>query len=378
MQSEYPCIDTIDNVDRGVTYGSSRDTRARERESEGCLFAAILADLSLIWLRQLSLLHQRLYAPCSSFFTITATSILPKNLSMASPPALAYAPASVTVTRLDADVYHPHDPLTASEISLASACFRTEMLNRGLRSIKSCAVTLLERKSATFPAYRLRPHFRLIKPPLSLSNTYTGALYTAPKAEVIAYLGLPTSPTDLTPNKTGVRPARRAEAHLIDVLTGDFYVTACTFPDGGGRPMLDGVEKLPKGVQPAITLEEMDAAEEVVRNDPEIIRLCAEVGERIQEDFELINLRLADCAHSLVVGVSQDQIMADCWSIGYEHRFGDGLRLQQAFLYARLGPDEHLYAHPLDFNAVVDTNNKKVLKIGAADFARVAIKRPAN
>lgn len=58
--------------------------------------------------------------------------------------------------------------------------------------------------------------------------------------------------------------------------------------------------------------------------------------------------------------------MADCWSIGYEHRFGDGLRLQQAFLYARLGPDEHLYAHPLDFNAVVDTNNKKVLKIGAS------------
>ncbi|TKA52316.1 hypothetical protein B0A53_04784 [Rhodotorula sp. CCFEE 5036] len=227
---------------------------------------------------------------------------------MASTPALDYAAASLTSTRLDADVYHPHDPLTASEISLASSCFRTEMLNRGLRSIKSCAVTLLE----------------------------------PPKAEVIAYLGLPTSPTDLTPNKTGVRPARRAEAHLIDVLTGDFYVTTCTFPTGGGRPVLDGVEKMPKGVQPAITLEEMDAAEEVVRNDPEIIRLCAEVG------------------------VSQDQIMADCWSIGYEHRFGDGLRLQQAFLYARLGPDEHLYAHPLDFNAVVDTNNKKVLKI---DFA---------
>lgn len=63
-------------------------------------------------------------------------------------------------------------------------------------------------------------------------------------------------------------------------------------------------------------------------------------------------------------GVSKDQILADCWSIGYEHRFGTELRLQQAFLYARLGPDEHLYAHPLDLNAVVDSNNKKVLKIG--------------
>lgn len=66
---------------------------------------------------------------------------------MASAPALDYAPASPTSTRAEADVFHPHDPLSASEISLASGCFRTEMLNRGLRSIKSCAVTLLERKS---------------------------------------------------------------------------------------------------------------------------------------------------------------------------------------------------------------------------------------
>ncbi|GAA5885641.1 hypothetical protein JCM1840_000199, partial [Sporobolomyces johnsonii] len=51
---------------------------------------------------------------------------------------------------------------------------------------------------------------------------------------------------------------------------------------------------------------------------------------------------------------------------GYEHRFGEGKRLQQAFLYARVSEHDHLYAHPLDFNAVVDTNAKKVLKI---DFA---------
>ncbi|GAA5977320.1 hypothetical protein JCM21900_004357, partial [Sporobolomyces salmonicolor] len=201
--------------------------------------------------------------------------------------------------------YHPHDPLTAGEIVQASACFRTELLNKGLQSIKSCSVSLIE----------------------------------PPKAEVIAYLGLATSPTDFTPNKTSVRPARRAEGQLIDTLTGDAYTLSCVFPQEGGKPTLDGFEKLPVGVQPALTLEELDETEQVVRNDPEIIRLCAEVG------------------------VSQAQIRADCWSIGYEHRFGEGKRLQQAFLYARVTEHDHLYAHPLDFNAVVE---RKVLKI---DFA---------
>lgn len=43
--------------------------------------------------------------------------------------------------------YHPHDPLTAAEISLASGCFRTELLKRGVKSLKSCAISLLERAS---------------------------------------------------------------------------------------------------------------------------------------------------------------------------------------------------------------------------------------
>ncbi|BGP19494.1 hypothetical protein JCM10213_006314 [Rhodosporidiobolus nylandii] len=204
--------------------------------------------------------------------------------------------------------YHPHDPLTAAEISLASGCFKTELLKRGVKSIKSCAVTLIE----------------------------------PPKAEVVAFLGLPVHPTDFTPYKSNTRPARRAEAHLIDTLTGDVHVAQCTFPTAGGRPTLDSVEKLPEGIQPAITMEELDESEQVVKNDPEVIRLCAEVG------------------------ISKEQIMCDAWSVGYEARFGSAKRLQQAFIYARLGDHDHLYAHPLDFNAVVDTNAKKVLKI---DFA---------
>jgi len=211
--------------------------------------------------------------------------------------------------------YHPHDPLTAAEISLASGLFRTEMLKRGIKSLKSCAVSLLER--ACSPCL---PIPRECVADLALPSPRPAA---APKKEVIAYLGIPTHPNDFTPYKSGIRPARRAEAHLIDCVTGDVFVAVCTFPQSGGKPTLDYVEQQPQGTQPAITMEELDESEQVVRNDPEVIRLCGEVG------------------------VSPEQIMVDAWSIGYEHRFGD-IRLQQGFVYQRLGPDEHLYAHPLD------------------------------
>ncbi|SCZ97604.1 BZ3500_MvSof-1268-A1-R1_Chr4-3g07289 [Microbotryum saponariae] len=200
---------------------------------------------------------------------------------------------------------HPLDPLTVGEIQLVSAAFKNEMFQRGVLSVKSCHVDLVE----------------------------------PPKLEVIAYLGISTSPTDVSPVSSGVMPKRRAEAALIDTLTGDVYVLTAEIV-AGTKAIVEKVEKLPEGVQPAITNEEMTQSEEVVRNDPEVIRLCAEVG------------------------VKKEQIMCDCWSIGYEHRFGKGVRLQQAFVYARLGADEHLYAHPLDFNCVVDTNAEKILKIG--------------
>lgn len=39
--------------------------------------------------------------------------------------------------------------------------------------------------------------------------------------------------------------------------------------------------------------------------------------------------------------------MCDCWSIGYEHRFGKNRRLQQAFIYARTQEHDHLFVLPL-------------------------------
>jgi len=47
------------------------------------------------------------------------------------------------------NAYHPHDPLTADEIRAASSAFKTELLRKGVRSVKSCYVDLVERKRHT-------------------------------------------------------------------------------------------------------------------------------------------------------------------------------------------------------------------------------------
>jgi primary-amine oxidase len=39
------------------------------------------------------------------------------------------------------------------------------------------------------------------------------------------------------------------------------------------------LEQLPEGTQPQITVEEIINAEEIVRNDPQVIELAAKVGE---------------------------------------------------------------------------------------------------
>ncbi|KAG8932173.1 hypothetical protein FRC01_000152, partial [Tulasnella sp. 417] len=63
------------------------------------------------------------------------------------------------------------------------------------------------------------------------------------------------------------------------------------------------------------------------------------------------------------VGVSPEQLCADGWSIGWDDRWPKEKRIQQCLLYARYGPHENLYAHPLDFVPVVDVNAKKVIHI---------------
>lgn len=97
---------------------------------------------------------------------------------------------------------------------------------------------------------------------------------------------------------------------------------------------------LRKGVMPTITLEDLQATEDIVRADPRVIQLCADIG-------------IDDMS----------KVYCDAWTIGFDERWGTKHRLQQALMYYRVSEHDNQYAHPLDFTPIVDTQEEKVIEI---------------
>ncbi|TFK51348.1 hypothetical protein OE88DRAFT_1630070 [Heliocybe sulcata] len=197
---------------------------------------------------------------------------------------------------------HPLDPLTADEIA---------------------AVT-----------YGIRQHVAT-KTDVKAVKFITCYLLPPPKKVVLAYLGIPLSPGAKPEPKTEV--VRKAEVDFIDVVSGNAYNAIVAFKDGKWE--VETMDLLPEGTQPQISPEELNQAEQIIRAD-----------ERVQ--------KLAKA-----VGVEPHQLCADGWAIGYDDRFPHKQRIQQALLFARFGEHENLYAHPIDFIPIVDSNTRKVIHI---------------
>ncbi|SJL13514.1 related to peroxisomal amine oxidase (copper-containing) [Armillaria ostoyae] len=197
---------------------------------------------------------------------------------------------------------HPLDPLTPDEIAAVSLSVRHHIASKTeIKAVKFITTYLL--------------------PP--------------PKKAVLAYLGIPLTPGGQPEAPTPI--TRKAEVDFLDVVNGDAYNVILALD--GGKWSVESLEKLPEGTQPQISVQELVACEKIVKSDARVQQLAKEVG------------------------VLPDQIVCDGWSIGYDDRFPQKRRIQQALIFARLSEHENLYAHPLDFIAVVDANAEEVLHI---------------
>ncbi|TBU23317.1 peroxisomal copper amine oxidase [Dichomitus squalens] len=163
----------------------------------------------------------------------------------------------------------------------------------------------------------------------------TSYLLPPPKKAVLAFLGIPLLTGEKPEPATEI--IRKAEVDFVDAVTGSAYNTIVSL--SGQDWVVDTLEKLPNGVQPQISVEELLLCEEVIQKDERVIKLAAEVG------------------------VKPEQLHADGWAIGYDTRFPGNVRIQQALLFARRGRHENLYAHPMDFVPVIDSVAKKVIHI---------------
>lgn len=108
-------------------------------------------------------------------------------------------------------------------------------------------------------------------------------------------------------------------------------------------PSLTVVEsKQTDGVQPILSPDDLQTTEDIVRQDPNVIRQC-----------EISGVPKSEMAN----------VYCDAWTIGYDERWGASRRLQQALMYWRSDEDDSHYSHPLDFCPIVDMNEKKVVFI---------------
>ncbi|PWN49683.1 peroxisomal copper amine oxidase [Violaceomyces palustris] len=131
--------------------------------------------------------------------------------------------------------FHPLDPPTAEEITIATHTLRTWFAENGVKAFKFITVFLKE----------------------------------PPKAAVLAWLQWPTV--------SKPQPLERVfEVHAIDLLTGLAYEAYVRLD--GDRPKVKKVTQLDAGIQPSLTPEELCNAEQCVRKDPRVIKLAAEVG----------------------------------------------------------------------------------------------------
>ncbi|CAH7673550.1 copper amine oxidase [Phakopsora pachyrhizi] len=193
------------------------------------------------------------------------------------------------------------------------------------------------------------------------------------KNEVLEFLGLIKTNKNDQDNQNKVRDLisdRDCEVCVIDPKTSSNYIIEINLRRENNEEIntvqkigslgiikariIKGPIKLPVGTQPCISLQEVDEAERIAKNDPRVIKLCQEVGIR------------------------KDQIFCDGWATGFDPRFNSHRRLLQCLMYARLDPDGNLYAHPLDFVVLVDILSKKIVHVDFPPIRSLSKRHPSS
>lgn len=112
-----------------------------------------------------------------------------------------------------------------------------------------------------------------------------------------------------------------------------------------------------EGVQPLITMEDLQIVEHIVRKDPKVIEQC------------------------VISGISKEdmhKVYCDPWTIGFDERFGNKVRLQQALMYYRPHIDDSQYSYPLDFTPIFNCDTQEIIHIDIPPVRRPVNQAPPN
>lgn len=198
---------------------------------------------------------------------------------------------------------HPFDPLSAAEIEHAVSLIRREH-----GALYYNAVTLWEPRKAEMLAWLADP--KHVKRPHRV-------------ADVVA-----------------IEKASKVYDGLVDLNEGKIVKWEHT-----------------EGVQPLITMEDLQIVEHVCRKDPKVIEQCEIIGIP-KEDMH--------------------KVYCDPWTIGFDERFGNKVRLQQALMYYRPHVDDSQYTFPLDFTPIFNAYTQEIIHIDVPPVRRPLNQAPPN
>lgn len=167
-------------------------------------------------------------------------------------------------------------------------------------------------------------------------------LFEPPKAQMLKWLSDP---------KSAPRPKRIADIVAIGT-DGKLYDGKIDLDEG---KIIEFVHT--PNVQPLITMEDLQAVEHVCRKDPKVIEQCGIIG---------------------IPPEQMSQVYCDPWTIGYDERFGNSVRLQQALMYYRPHIDDSQYSFPLDFCPIYDATKEEIIHIDIPKVRRPISKMAAN
>ncbi|KAH7074467.1 copper amine oxidase [Paraphoma chrysanthemicola] len=124
---------------------------------------------------------------------------------------------------------------------------------------------------------------------------------------------------------------------------------------GRGSKVFEGVVDLNEGK--TLSWEQKDGVqplivETVVRKDPKVIEQCGIIG---------------------IPPEDMHKVYCDPWTIGYDERFGNTVRLQQALMYYRPHVDDSQYTYPLDFCPIYNADTQEIIHIDVPP-----VRRPLN
>lgn len=96
-------------------------------------------------------------------------------------------------------------------------------------------------------------------------------------------------------------------------------------------------------------MEELQLVEHICRTDPKVIEQC-EISGIPKEDM--------------------NKVYCDPWTIGFDERHGNTVRLQQALMFYRPDVDACQYQYPLDFCPIYDADKMAIVDIDIPKIRR--------